>query len=527
MSDPTTMSRAEYNASRSPIDGVLPEDFEDAATNTRTAAEDFADRDNILKMATDALPIVGKLEQLKPESEYTWDDMGFARLFSDVFGGVCRYNTTAKEWYFYTGTVWKIDYGHVETSHLGKLLTTALMTYSVGIKDDKTRTAYVKKAAQYGQLKYRETMIKDSGCNNYITAEMLDREDRYFNCQNGTLDLETLQLLPHDPDRLLSKISNVVYDPAARSELWENTINEIMEADKEKIDYLQRLFGYCLTADTSLERMWILYGPTARNGKSTIVETLLYLMGGDGGYGLTMKPESLAQKTLKDGSRANEDIARLENCRMVNASEPEKRINLNCSLIKTLIGRDTVATRNLYERTRQFTPKFKLLLNTNHLPSVTDLTMFAGQKIVVIEFKRHFDKSEQDLHLKDKLRTAENVSGVFNWCLEGLKKFKESGLPTPPTIQAAIDEYEHDSDKIMLFFDDCMTESKINSAVANVYDQYSSWCRRNNRQPEGKQGFINELNARGLYKKTGTINGKTVRNVVAGWELLPEFNFYS
>ena len=517
------MSRGEYNARRSSVDDVLPEDFEDAATNTRTAAEDFADSSE--QTVRNVLPIVGKLEELTPESNYEWNDMGFARLFSDVFGGVCRYNTTAKEWYFYTGTVWKIDYSHVETSRLAKNMTTALIAYSATIKDDKTRTDYVKKAAQYGQLKYRETMIKDSGSNNYITAEMLDREDRYFNCQNGTLDLETMQLLPHDPNRLLSKISNVVYDPAARSELWENTINEIMEADKEKIDYLQRLFGYCLTADTSLERMWILYGPTARNGKSTIVETLLYLMGGDGGYGLTMKPESLAQKTLKDGSRANEDIARLESCRMVNASEPEKRINLNCSLIKTLIGRDTVATRNLYERTRQFTPKFKLLLNTNHLPSVSDLTMFAGQKIVVIEFKHHFDEREQDLQLKNKLRTADNISGVFNWCLEGLKKYKESGLPTPDTIQAAIDEYKHDSDKIALFFEDCMTKSPDNSTVVKVYDQYKTWCSRNNRTPEGKQGFISELISRGLYKKTGTIDGKTVRNVIPGWNLIPELDY--
>ena len=99
------------------------------------------------------------------------------------------------------------------------------------------------------------------------------------------------------------------YDPAARSELWIRFIDEVMQGDEEKIKYLQKAIGYGITADTSLETCFILYGATTRNGKSTLVETIMHMLGGSSGYAMQMKPESLAQKQNNDSRQANGDIA--------------------------------------------------------------------------------------------------------------------------------------------------------------------------------------------------------------------------
>jgi putative DNA primase/helicase len=55
--------------------------------------------------------------------------------------------------------------------------------------------------------------------------------------------------------------------------------------------YLQKAVGYSLTGDTSLECLFIMYGPTTRNGKTTTIETILRLMGE---YGRSAKPDMLA-----------------------------------------------------------------------------------------------------------------------------------------------------------------------------------------------------------------------------------------
>lgn len=120
---------------------------------------------------------------------------------------------------------------------------------------------------------------------------------------------------------------------------------------------------------------------------------------------------------------------------MVNISEPGKQMVLSASLVKTLTGRDTINARFLNENSFEFVPQFKLFINTNHLPKVTDPTVFDSGRVKVIPFNRHFSEEEQDKSLKHKLRQAENMSGILNWCLDGLWMMRETGLEAPPAVR--------------------------------------------------------------------------------------------
>jgi len=41
--------------------------------------------------------------------EYGYNDRGTSELFSELYRDELKYNTTAKEWYYYNGTVWVKD----------------------------------------------------------------------------------------------------------------------------------------------------------------------------------------------------------------------------------------------------------------------------------------------------------------------------------------------------------------------------------------------------------------------------------
>lgn len=92
-------------------------------------------------------------------------------------------------------------------------------------------------------------------------------------------------------------------------------MSDIILGNDEKITYFQTVLGYALTAQTNLETCWILYGATTRNGKSTIVETIAYLMGNAGDYALAMQPQALANKINKDTLQVSGEIVRLDDCR--------------------------------------------------------------------------------------------------------------------------------------------------------------------------------------------------------------------
>ena len=468
-------------------------------------------------------PSGGLLESLRiirPEENYGWNDAGMGRLFSDVFRRECRYCTTAKEWMFYNGKYWELDMGGMRVAQRAKALADALLFYCTTIKDERQKAQYVKFISQYGRLSNRETMVKDARSENFVSQDDFDADGDLFNCLNGVLNLRTLELSPHKPEYLLSKISNVVYDPNARSERFERFISEVMQGDEAKIRYLQKTLGLALTTDTSLETCWIWYGATTRNGKSVLAETILHMLGGDKGYSLSMPPETLAQRKNKDTRNASGDIARLNGCRFLNASEPPKRMIFDVSLLKTLLGRDTITARHLYEREFQFVPVFKLFVNTNYLPLIQDDTLFTSGRINVLTFDRHFEPHEQDHRLKDTLKTPANISGAFNWCLDGLKLYRQEGLKPPASVNDATSDYRRNSDKIQNFIDECMIEADgKNCDGKKVYQAFARWCTDNGFGTESKRSFFDEMRNKGLYADRGWVGGCRLRNVILNHEL--------
>lgn len=290
-----------------------------------------------------------------------------------------------------------------------------------------------------------------------------------------------------------------------------------MQADVEKAKYLQKVCGLSLTADTSCEQCWLLYGASTRNGKSTLVETISHVLGD---YATAALPETLAQRKNKDSRAASGDLARLDAARLVAMSEPPRRMLFDVALLKTLLGRDKITARQLYEREFSFVPKFKLLINTNSLPLVNDNTLFQSGRVVVVPFTRHFEPAEQDRTLKTRLQSSENTSGILNWLLDGLRLYRAEGLTQPPSVVKATNEYAKSSDKIGLFISECLHPCKQNCAASAVYSVFASWCDENGFGVENKRNFFDELSARKLLVAAATVNGRTVRNAIRGYAIL-------
>lgn len=463
-------------------------------------------------------PLEEILKDLQAE-EYETSDKGFGALFAEVFKDKHRYNPSRKDFMLYDGKRWIDDTEGLSARASAKDLSDSLIRYAVTVDKDGR---YLKSVSTLCSLRNRNNMLQDSRDVYFFTNEDLDKEDYLLNLQNGTLDLSENEprFIKHSPDMLLSKICNAEYQPTATCKEWEKFLLEIMQGDKAKIEYLQKIAGLSLTGNTEQETCFILYGSTTRNGKSTFCETLIHLLGD---YALTMKPETLAVKQNLDSRQASGDVARLAGCRFVNASEPPKRMLFDTALLKSLLGRDSITARHLHQREFSFIPKFKLVINTNYLPTITDDTVFSSGRINVVSFDRHFEPHEQDKHLKDKLRSKKEMSGILNWCIEGLRLYRQQGLQPPEAVTKATDAYRTDSDKIGNFFNECMTKTGKNSKAKDVYDIYAKWCEDNGYGVENKGNFFSELKTKGLFATSGTVDGKTVKNIIKGYTAYEEF----
>lgn len=456
------------------------------------------------------------LKKLTPEKRYSQNDIGMSELFSDIYKSQLRYNVTARQWYYYNGKIWKEDTGAMITLQKMKELSKALIVYGSSIPDDSRRGHFVKYVNQLGNYNVRDKVVKDSRTRIFIEQNDFDKNKNLFNCKNGTLNLKTFEFTPHNPNDLLSKVSNVVYDPKKTCPTFTKFINEIMQDNKNKVNFLQTIFGYSLTSDTSQETCFILYGPSSRNGKSTLMDTISYMLGD---YATTTMPETLSQKKNKDSTKASSDIARLDGARLLNISEPPQQMIIDSALLKTLLGKDKISARYMYKEFFEFYPMFKVFINTNYLPMIDDNTVFDSGRVNVITFDRHFSANEQDKNLKKKLKNQDEISGIFNWCLQGLKKYTEVGLNIPEDIQKATSMYELSNDKFSHFILQELVESDENVTLHDLYYRYCDWCRKNNIPRQSKSEIKDKLIKRNIFAPQARVYGITRQNVIIGYIL--------
>lgn len=462
---------------------------------------------------------LSKLIELHPErnDRYPWNDIGNGNLFADCYRGEARYVPERKKWFVFNGCVWKPDTGNLRVMELCKQLADALVCYALSLPEGAERDSYRKFVEVWQRRNHRETILKDAASVFPVRISEFDADPYLFNCSNGTLDLKTRELRPHSADDLLTMVSGVKYDSDAGSEIFEKFLLQVMCSDKETAAYVQKVLGYCLTGDTSEECFFTFYGATTRNGKSTLLETFLRLLGD---YGRSAKPETFALKKTVNGSGPSEDLARLAGARMISVSEVPRGMHLDASLMKTITGGDTITARFLCENSFEYRPQFKQIFNTNWLPTASDVTLFSSDRVRVIPFERHFKEEERDKTLKSRLSTPISLSGILNWCLDGLQMWRETGLEPSAAVKKATAQYQLDSDKIAQFIDEELEagpEYEVKSSEA--FAQYKYWCSQNGYHYGSDRTWKDDMKRLVVFERRRPRSGGDKTTMIRGYRL--------
>lgn len=448
-------------------------------------AEDSATEDfNDLKQTLIALdPAKNK--------RYQGGDIGFGRLFADAYKNIARYVPERKKWYIYNGQRWVQDEGSLMAMELCKDLADGLILHSLTIKDEAQRTLFLDNARKWQQRRFRDVYLKDAQSVYPIPMASFDNNRYLLNCSNGTLDLRTKTFHSHTPDDLLTKMCPVEYIPTAHSERFNAFIGEIMSNDAEKARFLQKALGYGISGDTKYECLFLLYGETTRNGKGTLMESCLIAVGD---YGTAVRAETIAQKQSVNSQAPSEDLARLVGIRFANISEPSRGLVLNAAQVKSMTGNDSINARFLHENSFVYSPQFKLYINTNYLPVISDMTLFSSGRVVIIPFDRHFEEWEQDKTLKEEFAKPKVQSAILNWLIEGYYLLQAEGLTPPKAVTEALGAYSYESDKIAQFAEERLDAvANYETRTSEVYNAYRQWCADNGCYPENSRNFNHEL----------------------------------
>jgi len=462
-----------------------------------------------------------KLIKLKPlehtpgKTDYTWDEIGLADLFADLYRDVARYCVEHKTWYtFYTGK-WHKDTDSVYVAEKFKEFKLLLQIYTLQeVKDEEKRDKFQKFLLKLGDRRYRDRVMKDATGTCMVKAAEFDANPYLINCINGTYDLKSFQFRAANSSDLITYQTNFEFDGRKHNcNRWEQFIDEVLEGDKEKVDYLQRALGYSLLGTAKEECMFILHGKTTRNGKSTLLNAIEHLLGD---YADVADTGLISKSRNADPGAANPTLAKLKGKRFVTMSESNKYGALDESAIKQMTGGEPISARALYQSPVTFTPQFKLWLSCNDLPDVNDRSLFASERLRVFEFNRHFSQAEQDKDLKEIFSDKENMKGIFWWMVQGYIKYKRMGLVAPDRLRLADKAYELSTDLVQQFLQEmCEPDDNTMVKAKHLYDLYKKWCRNYGNREMSAKWFNAEIVAHvGWYKEVTTIKGyKTYKGI--------------
>lgn len=453
----------------------------------------------------EGLPHVIAVNPLFDRTKYVWDSRGIRRLFADAFINVCKYVPERKGWHTYDGKIWVYDSGNIAVQKYAMDLIDHLMDYRKYLTDENERKMWVEFVYKHMGRKAREAFIMDAASEGMeISINEFDKNYWILNCENCTIDLKSRKMWQHRPEDMLTMVTKVSFAKGAKCERWERFMTEVMLGHDEKIGFLQRSLGYALTGDISYDCLFMLLGLKTRNGKGTTMETIKHMLGD---YAANMQPDTLAQKQFASGGAPSEDIARLRGKRLVVVPEPEKGMRLNSAIVKQLTGGDTVTARKLNENSFEYRPQFKLFIHTNHKPIVKDDSLFASGRVKLITFERHFEESERDIGLREYFRQPANLSGILNWCIDGLRTLGKEGLKQPTAVVEATNEYREESNPIGQFIGECLVSvTGAKTLYKSVFAEYEKWCDAWGFGALNSRNLAAELRTKGVVIKAADKN---------------------
>jgi putative DNA primase/helicase len=422
-----------------------------------------------------------------------------------------RYCEIWNKWLIWTGTHWSY---RVQGPVFQKAKQTIkhLLHQAEELDDDRYRAwlTHIKRSLSTAAIHAMVKSAQDEP-GMAIDPDQLNTHRLLLPCANGVLDLETGQLRQHARADFLTECLVIPYQPKARCPRFEAFLWYIMggsqgeiaqraAADQratELIAYLQRIFGQCLTGDVREQDLYVFYG-TGANGKSTLINLMLKLLAH---YAMKATAD-LFMVTSQD--RHPTERADLFGKRLVAAIETERGGRLNETFIKEATGGDPIRARRMREDFWEFLPTHKIILATNHKPTIRGTDHAIWRRIKLVPFTVTIPDNEQDATLPAALEAE--LPGILAWMVRGCRDWLTNGLRPPSAVLEATATYRQEQDVFEDFLaTECFRHPSANCSAALLYEAYQKWCGANDvEEPLSKRAFGVRLGESGCTPDQGT-----------------------
>ena len=227
----------------------------------------------------------------------------------------------------------------------------------------------------------------------------------------------------------------------------------------------------------SFQRALMLLGPGS-DGKSTALNVAAAMLG----------DESIATESLHDLETNRFRTSRLVD--WVNAcADLDRRSVESSSTFKQIVGGDRISAERKNGQPFSFRPFCRLMFSANHAPPTTAAGHAYFRRWLVLPFGRTIEK--EDRALTARLTTPDELSGVLNHALDGLKRlYDNDGFTKAEASEKALERFRRDVDPVEGFLaEECLLESDAEVSRTNLYVAYKTWASESGRGQLSRNAF--------------------------------------
>jgi putative DNA primase/helicase len=455
-------------------------------------------------------PATAAMEPSKPPnllSRFDPEDVGNAQRLIAMYGPSLRYCHAFTKWLAWDSRRWAVD----ETDRVRELMHRTMTEFArQAVKAN--HEALTKFAAVCRRAARITNAMREAQPYLSIKPADLDTHADLLNFTNGTVDLKTGDLMPHNRDHFITKLVHHDYRPEATCPTFHAFLERItgggpdaseaaLERSHRLVQYLQKAFGYSLTGHTISKAVFLLHG-RGDNGKSTLLSTFLKLLEE---YAVLLQIDTLMVRQESSNSQA--DLADLRGARFVMTSETEEGQRLAEGKLKRITqGMGRIKATRKYENPVEFPESHKLWVDANHLPIIRGTDNAIWNRLHPVPFDVAIPKREQDQELPRKLMAE--AGGILAWAVAGARRWYAEGLGKPSDVRRAGESWREQSDHIGRFIREaCITGDGAQVKARALYSAYRLWTEAAGERPVMETAFGLRI-AEGFAKKhieTGTL----------------------
>jgi len=427
---------------------------------------------------------------------YRGTDDANAALLLGVHGANIRYCPPWEKWLIWTGSHWRID-DALDIDRLAADIPRLLYRRAADAMDSSERRKIADLARKLERTALRTTMLIAARHHVVVHHKDLDKGHFLLNCRNGTVDLTTGAIRPHERKDLLTHDVDIEYRPDATAPTWLRFLNDVFAGDVDLIRFVQRAVGYSLTGSVKEQVLLICHG-SGSNGKSVFLNILRQLLG-------KLAWQAVPDLLLADRNRRHPtEQADLFGKRLVVCQETGEGRRFNETLVKQLTGGDAITARRMHEDNWSFDPTHKLWLSTNHRPEIKGTDYAIWRRPRLIPFTVTFHDSGEGEPVKDpdmEARLIKELPGILNWAICGCLDWQRHGLGLAEAVKVATSAYQAEMDVLAGWIADCCVIHRNAKARASaLYRSYSEWCEQSGEHPEPQRRWGMRLPERGFHR---------------------------